>query len=75
MPGKDLLFKEWQAANRRAHSLEQAVTRACLDALEGHGEWPSAEERLEAEKARGIANDLFQVAMKQIDERARDNKR
>lgn len=74
MTGKDLLFREWQSANRKAHGKEQALARACLDALERNAEWPSTEFRVEVQSLRALADDLFQVAMAQIEARARENK-
>ncbi len=74
VPGKNLLFREWQAANRKAHLLEQELARACLDSLERNAGWPSDESRAEAQKVRALADDLFKVAMAQIDDRARSTR-
>ena len=74
-PGSDLLLREWRAANKKAHQMEQALARACLDALESSADWPTPEWRAEVQSARALADDLFQVAMGQIDEIARVNKR
>lgn len=72
-PGKDLLFREWQAANRRAHAKEQLIAHACMGALEGNLPWPSDQERAEAKALRELADDLFKVAMEEIEARARAN--
>ncbi len=74
MFGKDLVFREWQAASRKAHLLEQAVSRSCLSALEGDGDWPTSELRTAARSSRGLADDLFRTAMAQIEDHARANK-
>jgi hypothetical protein len=73
-PGKDLLFREWQAANRKAHAKEQGIAHACMGALEGQLPWPSEQERAEALALRQLADDLFKVAMEEIEVRARANK-
>lgn len=67
------LFNEWRAADRKAHALEQALTRASLLALEGRGEPPSARDRAQAQKLRHIAHDLFQLAMAEVKARATAN--
>jgi hypothetical protein len=71
-PGKDLIFREWQLANRVAHAREQALARDCLSALEANGtvEWPALSEQDEVKRLRGVADDLFAAAMAQIADRA-----
>lgn len=75
LPGRDLLFREWQEANRKAHRMEQELAKASLLALEGKGDWPSAASRDEVRKIRELANDLFRESMHQIEVRAALNKR
>jgi hypothetical protein len=70
MPSKDLIFREWRAATRAAHLKEQALARGFLDALADNGAWPTLEARADAKKLRELADDLFQVAMAQIEEHA-----
>lgn len=74
-PARDLLFREWREANRKAHLREQEVAKASLLALEGKGEWPSAEARAEVRQLRELANELLQESMRQIEDRAASNKR
>jgi hypothetical protein len=64
------LFQEWRTADRAAHALEQALTRASMAALERHGEAPSESERDTARKMRATADDLFQLAMAEMKSRA-----
>jgi hypothetical protein len=68
------LFNEWRVADRQAHAMEQALTRASLEALEGRGEPPSAQERAQAHKLRRAADDLFQLAMEEMRARASANR-
>lgn len=75
MPDSNLgLFKEWRVADRQAHALEQALSRASLDALAGHGEPPSSQQREQAQKLRHTADDLFQLAMREMETRAALNR-
>jgi len=64
------LFQEWRTADRAAHALEQAITRASLDALSGDGEPPEEELRERARKLRHTADDLFHLAMEEMNARA-----
>lgn len=73
-PGKDLLLREWRAANNKAHGMEQALARSCVAALDGKAPWPTEDERARVKAARSLADDLFQVSMAEINERARFNK-
>lgn len=68
------LFNEWRAADRKAHAMEQELTRASLEALEGRGEPPSAQERAQAHKLRRTADDLFQLAMEEMKAKAGANR-
>ena len=74
-PGKDLVFREWQVANRQAHGKEQALAQACLRAIKDACEWPTEAMRDEVKRLRYLADDLFQVAMAQIDQRARHHQK
>jgi hypothetical protein len=73
-PNEDL-FQEWRTADRQAHAVEQDLTRASLQALEGLGPAPTAEERETAHSLRRNANDLFHLAMAQMNDRAVANRR
>ena len=64
-PNNDL-FQEWRTADRQAHAVEQALTRASLAALEGNAPAPTAEERAKAHRLRQTANDLFHLAMAEM---------
>lgn len=72
-PNEDL-FQEWRTADRQAHAMEQQLTRASLDALEGRGVAPTDEERSKAQHLRHVANDLFQLAMAQMKDKAANNR-
>lgn len=75
MPDSNLgLFKEWRTADRQAHALEQALSKASLAALEGHGEPPASQERERAQDLRHTADDLFQLAMHELEARAAANR-
>ena len=53
MPDRKLnLFKEWRTADRDAHGIEQAVTKASLAALDGRGQPPAESEIATARKLR-----------------------
>lgn len=70
------LFKEWRTADRQAHTLEQALSKASLAALDGHGDAPPTEaDREKARKLRHTADDLFHLAMAEMARRAAANRR
>jgi hypothetical protein len=73
-PNNDL-FQEWRTADRHAHAVEQALTRASLDALNGAGPAPSETEREQAHTLRKTANDLFHLAMDQMKDKSEARKR
>jgi hypothetical protein len=73
-PNNDL-FQEWRTADRQAHAMEQALTRASLDALNGTGAAPTEAERDQAHELRKTANDLFHLAMEQMKEKSLAHKR
>ena len=55
--------------------MEQALTRASLDALNGAGPAPSESEREQAHALRKTANDLFHLAMDQMKDKSTERKR
>ena len=59
-----LFFNEWRAAARAASAAERAVTQAYLLYCSGKGEMPSAAQIEDAKHKRGVANDLFSVALR-----------
>jgi hypothetical protein len=73
-PNRNLL-NEWRLADRAAHALERAISRASLAALSGQGDGPSLEDREKARRLRAIADDLFALAMAALQERARELRR
>lgn len=64
------LFGEWRVADRLAHRMEQALSRAALRALQGDGAPPTEEQRQQAHHLRGQADDLFRLAMNEMAARA-----
>jgi len=66
MPPPGDLFQEWRAADRAAHALEQQIFRAHLAFVEGEGAAPSADDQETAHKLRNTANDLFKLAMDEM---------
>jgi len=56
------LFQQWQAADRGARELEQAVGPACLDG-NALGEFPSLQQRAYAQRLRHTADNLFALAI------------
>ncbi len=69
------VFNEWRTADRQAHLLEQALSLASLNALQGKGPAPAAQDRERARKLRQSADDLFQHAMAELAARAANNRR
>jgi hypothetical protein len=68
-------FDEWRAADKLAAVAEKAVLTASLKAIDGKGPLPGAEEIDQAKRLRGVANDLFGVAMEEMTARAAQFKR
>jgi hypothetical protein len=64
------LFGEWRVADRVAHRMEQALSRAALRSLQGEGAPPTEEQRQQAHALRTQADDLFQLAMNEMSMRA-----
>lgn len=64
------LFGEWRAADRLAHRMEQALSKAALRSLQGDGPPPTEEQRQQAHQLRSRADDLFQLAMDEMSTRA-----
>jgi hypothetical protein len=69
------LLQEWRIADRIANGLEQALFRASMASLDGVGEAPTDDERDHAERARWLAKDLFQVAMDEVKQKAKERVR
>ena len=55
--------------------MEQAITRASLEALSGTGPAPTDAERDQAHGLRQTANDLFHLAMAQMKDSSLAHKR
>jgi hypothetical protein len=64
------LFGEWRVADRVAHRMEQALSKAALRSLQGDGAPPTEEQRRQAHELRCRADDLFQLAMHEMSARA-----
>jgi hypothetical protein len=65
-------FHAWRAADRAAWAAEKAVLADSLRAIdEGKGDSPAPIEVNRAKLLRGAANDLFGVAMAQMEVQAR----
>ena len=69
------LFQEWRSADRAAVLAERAVLMASMAAIEGRGDYPSAEQIAASKRMRGLANDLFEVAMADFAEKAANLRR
>lgn len=67
---EELLFSEWEIADRQVRLLEHAIAMACVAALDGSAEAPSAEQIAAVRRMRAVANDLFHVAVAEMKERA-----
>ncbi len=74
MPDPSDLFQQWRTADRAAHAMEQLITRASLRALDGRGPAPSREEHDKVHKLQRKANDLFELAMADMRNRAEVNR-
>lgn len=64
------LFHEWRVANRMATAAERSMLHTSIQALEGKGEPPSADEAQRIRRLRAAADDLFQRAMVHMTELA-----
>lgn len=64
------LFGEWRVADRLAHRMEQALSKAALRSLQGDGALPTEEQRQQAHDLRSKADDLFRLAMNEMAARA-----
>jgi hypothetical protein len=69
------LFQEWRAADRAAHALEKSLLNESMRAIEHLESVPAAQAHDRAHKLRGIANDLFALAMAEMKARAEAAKR
>jgi hypothetical protein len=64
------LFGQWRAADRLAHRVEQALSKAALRSLQGDAPPPTQEQRQQAHDLRARADDLFRLAMEDMAARA-----
>jgi hypothetical protein len=69
------LFQEWRAADRAASAAEKAVLADSLRAQDAMGNSPAVYHLEKARRRRAIANDLFEIAMAQMADRAHALKR
>ena len=65
------LVDAWRAADRKARAAEAEVSRAFLQALDGHGEAPPESRRARAKILREHANELLGAAQADLHRRAR----
>jgi hypothetical protein len=65
----DLLFQEWRTADRAAFAAEKTLLSASMQAIDGKGVAPTDAERDRVRKLRSTANDLFHLAMAELNER------
>ena len=59
-------FDEWRMANWAASAAERSVLTATLDAIESGTPMPAKADVDQAKTLRGIATDLFSVAMQEM---------
>jgi hypothetical protein len=59
-------FDEWRMANWAASAAERSVLTASLEAIESGTPMPAKEDVEQAKALRGIATDLFAVAMQEM---------
>jgi hypothetical protein len=69
------LFQEWRAADRAASAAEKAVLADSLRSPDAMGTSPAIYHLEKAKRRRAIANDLFEIAMAQMADRAQALKR
>jgi hypothetical protein len=69
------IFAEWRLANKLASQAEAIVLAGLIRMLNKEGPEPTDDEVANAKRLRGVANDLFAVAMKEMADRARSLKR
>jgi hypothetical protein len=67
MPSIDL-FQKWRIANQAAMLAAKATFVKAVLALDGKGEPPSQTETDEVRTLRGLADDLFELAMARMGE-------
>lgn len=65
------IFSEWRLANKLASQAEAVVIDGLMRMLNKQGAEPTEQEVATAKRLRGVANDLFEVAMKEMADRAR----
>lgn len=68
-------LQEWRAADKAASAAEKAVLAASLASIERRGPPPDEAAVADARRKRGVANDLFKVAMDVIRDQANKLKR
>ena len=68
-------FDEWRLADKIASAAEAIVLAKSLGAIEGTAELPSDDEIAHAKYLRGVANDLFRIAMEEMKRKANQFKR
>jgi len=69
-PNEADLFQEWRTADRAASAAEKVFMSDSLLAIDGKGAIPSDEERGRVRQMRALANDLFHLAMEEMQKRA-----
>ena len=69
---KSLLFQEWRAADRQAYAVEKSLIERSLQSLDGLCVCPLQEERDAARRTRDTANDLFHLAIAEMDQLSKD---
>ena len=72
MPRKSLLFQQWRDADRQAYGLEKSLMERSLQSLDGLCARPLQEERDSARRSRDSANDLFHLAMAEMDQLSKE---
>jgi hypothetical protein len=64
------LFQEWRTADRTASAAEKSLLASSMLAIDGKGEIPQDAERDRVRRLRATANDLFHLAMNEMQQRA-----
>jgi hypothetical protein len=62
------LFEKWRIASRAADAATKATFEKSILALQGDGEPPTEDEAEEVRVLRGIADDLFELALARTDD-------
>jgi hypothetical protein len=69
-PNETDLFQEWRRADRAASAAEKAFMTDSMLAIDGKAAIPSDQERGRVRQMRALANDLFHLAMVEMQKRA-----